>query len=127
MSRPIKPTCDGDCFHCQHDDCDSGTFAGGRRTPFEKEQSKTGRKKGMRSDNEKNTNAKSNSSSRRGFGKTLAACTGEDCLNRTRPASKCRGCFSNRKTVYCDTQPTRKPKGKPDKTAVKLCTKEDHA
>lgn len=40
MSRPINPTCDGDCFHCQHDDCDSGTFAGGRRTPFEQEQSK---------------------------------------------------------------------------------------
>lgn len=40
MSRPNKPTCDGDCFHCQHDDCDSGTFAGGRRTPFEQEQSK---------------------------------------------------------------------------------------
>lgn len=29
MSKPINPTCDGDCFHCQHDDCDSGTFAGG--------------------------------------------------------------------------------------------------
>lgn len=39
MSKPSKPTCDGDCLHCTHDDCDSGTFSGGRRTPFEREQS----------------------------------------------------------------------------------------
>ena len=39
MSRPNNPTCDGDCLHCTHDDCDSGTFSGGRRTPFEREQS----------------------------------------------------------------------------------------
>ena len=71
--------------------------------------------------------AKSVKNTVHGFGKISGTCSGEDCLNCTRPASKCRGCWSNRKTVYCDTQPTRKPKGKPDKTAVKLCTKEDHA
>ena len=83
----------------------------------------------MRNENESNINAKSTDSSRPGIAKATSAatCTGDNCLNCTRPASKCRGCWHNRKTVYCDTQPTRRPKGKPDKTAVKLCTKEDHA
>lgn len=48
MSRPINPTCDGDCLHCTHDDCDSGTFSGGRRTPFEREQSAIRQEKAAR-------------------------------------------------------------------------------
>ena len=48
MSRPNKPTCDGDCLHCTHDDCDSGTFSGGRRTPFEREQSAIRQEKAAR-------------------------------------------------------------------------------
>lgn len=48
MSRPNNPTCDGDCLHCTHDDCDSGTFSGGRRTPFEREQSAIRQEKAAR-------------------------------------------------------------------------------
>ena len=48
MTWPIKPTCDGDCLHCTHDDCDSGTFSGGRRTPFEREQSSIRQEKAAR-------------------------------------------------------------------------------
>ena len=48
MSKPSKPTCDGDCLHCTHDDCDSGTFSGGRRTPFEREQSAIRQEKAAR-------------------------------------------------------------------------------
>ena len=47
MSRPINP-CDGDCLHCTHDDCDSSTFSGGRRTPFEREQSAIRQEKAAR-------------------------------------------------------------------------------
>lgn len=58
----------------------------------------------------------------------MSKCTGEDCLNCKVDSKHCRGCSKNRKTAFVDgTQPTRNPTGKPDKTAVKLCTREDHA